>query len=103
MSYGSHFWYDKPPYPDFGKPPAGCEGPSWHEYAPLSTYWRDQVDRAKLKPGVGNRPGKVISELTFGFWVDILQSQNHMPLGSFANSAGPFRMPSVHEDKFTND
>jgi len=80
FSYGSLFWYDKPPFPAFGIPEAGCEGPSWHEFAPLSPYWRDQVEEAKLKPGVGNRPGKVIAELTFGFWVDLLQSQNHMPL-----------------------
>jgi hypothetical protein len=80
ISYGSPYWYDEPPFPDFGKPAAGCEGPSWHEYAPLSTYWRDQVEKAQRKPGVNNRPGKVVAELTFGFWVDILQSQNHMPL-----------------------
>jgi hypothetical protein len=79
-SYGSHFWYDRPPHTDFGKPAAGCEGPSWHQYAPLTPYWRDQVESTKLKPGVGNRPGKVIAELTFGFWVDLLQTQNHMPL-----------------------
>ena len=80
ISYGSHFWYDKPPFPGFGKPSVGYEGPSWHQYAPLTQYWRDEVEAAKLKPGVGNRPGKVIAELTFGFWVDLLQSQNHRSL-----------------------
>jgi hypothetical protein len=49
-SYGSHFWYDRPPHTDFGKPAAGCEGPSWHQYAPLTPYWRDQVESTKLKP-----------------------------------------------------
>ena len=51
--------------------------PSWFDSAPLSQYWRDQVTAAKAKPGVAGRPEKVISELTFGFWVDLLQAKNH--------------------------
>lgn len=91
-SFGSHFWYDKPPFTGFGKPDVGCEGPSWHQYAPLTPYWRDEVETAKLKPGVGNRPGKVIAELTLGFWVDLLQSQNHRSLwvDQKLNKAFPF-------------
>jgi hypothetical protein len=46
----------------------------WYDAAPLSTYWRDQIDEANDK--VKNRaeialPGKVIAEMTFGFWVDL--------------------------------
>lgn len=79
-SYGTPFWYDKPPFPDFGKPGAGSEGPHWHGHAPLTRYWRGEVETAKSKPGVGNNPGKVIAELPFGFWVDLLRSQNHRSL-----------------------
>jgi len=37
-------------------------------------------------------PGKVIAELTFGFWVDLLQSQNHRSLwvDRKLNKASPF-------------
>jgi hypothetical protein len=79
-SYGTPRWYDTPIMPNFGKPNPGCEGPSWHDYAPLSEYWRDKVNEAKTSPGIGNRPGKIIAELTFGFWVDLLQTQNHWSL-----------------------
>jgi hypothetical protein len=79
-SYGTPRWYDTPPTPNYGRPSAGCEGPSWHDYAPLSEYWRDKVNEAKSSPGIGDRPGKVIAELTFGFWVDLLQTQNHWSL-----------------------
>ena len=41
---------------------------------------------------MGNRPGKVIAELTLGFWVDLLQSQNHRSLwvDQKLNKAFPF-------------
>ena len=54
--------------------------PTWYEIAPLSTYWQDQLVAAKVKPGAAGKPGKVVAELTFGFWVDLLKSQNHMSL-----------------------
>jgi hypothetical protein len=53
---------------------------SWYDHAPLSQYWRDQVNAAKAKPGVGGKPGKVVAELTFGFWVDLLQNRHHWDL-----------------------
>ena len=60
-SYGTAAWYDAVP-------------------SPLSQYWRDQLAAAKTKPGVAGRPGKVVAELTFGFWIDLLKQSNHMPL-----------------------
>jgi len=51
--------------------------PTWYDAAPLSPYWKDQLTHAKAKPGVAGKPGKVVSELTFGFWVDLLKQSNH--------------------------
>ena len=51
--------------------------PTWYDAAPLSPYWKDQITKAKAKPGVAGKPGKVVSELTFGFWVDLLKQSNH--------------------------
>ena len=89
-SYGAPDWYDRPPYPAFGVPQTGCAGPSWHEYAPLSQYWRDQVEKAKSQPGVGKNPGKVVAELTFGFWVDLTKNSNHMSLWMDRNLRSAF-------------
>jgi hypothetical protein len=54
--------------------------PTWYDAAPLSPYWKDQITKAKTKPGVAGKPGKVVPELTFPFWVDLLQKQNHRTL-----------------------
>jgi hypothetical protein len=53
---------------------------TWYDTARLSIYWQDQLAAAKAKPGVAGKPGKVIAELTFGFWVDLLKNQNHRSL-----------------------
>jgi hypothetical protein len=53
---------------------------SWYDHAPLSQYWQDQLDKAKAQPGAAGHPGKVVAELTFGFWVDLLKNANHMRL-----------------------
>jgi hypothetical protein len=52
----------------------------WYDVALLSNYWRDQVAKAKAKPGAAGKPGKVVAELTFGFWIDLLQQSNHRSL-----------------------
>lgn len=71
-SYGTSAWYDG----------AFLAVPT----VPLSPYWRDQLTNAKAKAtipgvaGVAPRPGKVVAELTFGFWVDLLKNQNHWSL-----------------------
>jgi hypothetical protein len=54
--------------------------PAWFDAALLGSYWADQIARAKLKPGATGRPGKVVAELTFGFWVDLVKDSNHWPL-----------------------
>jgi hypothetical protein len=47
----------------------------WYDRAPLSSYWMDRIARAKN--GVGaTTPGKVVAELTFGFWVELLSKRN---------------------------
>jgi hypothetical protein len=53
-------------------------------------YWRDKVTQAKNQPGVGNNPGKVVAELTFGFWVELLKSSNHIPLWMARNLRSAF-------------
>jgi hypothetical protein len=59
---------------------AGFETPAWYDLAPLSPYWKDRIAMAKAKPGLAGKPGKVVAELTFGFWVDLLKKQNHRSL-----------------------
>ena len=54
--------------------------PTWYDHAPLSPYWQDQLAKAKAQPGAAGNPGKVVAELTFGFWVDLLKNANHMRL-----------------------
>lgn len=51
--------------------------PTWYDAAPLSPHWQEQLDKAKAKPGVNKKPGKVVAELTFGFWVELLSKPNH--------------------------
>ena len=77
--------------------------PVWYDVAPLSPYWQDQVTAAKGKPGAAGRPGKVIAELTFGFWVDLLKASNHRALWvnqklnrAFPNAAGKTRF-DIHD------
>ena len=75
----------------------------WYAAAPPSVYWRDQIAKAKKKPGAGGKPGKVITKLTFGFWVELLQASNHRALWvnqklnrAFPNAAGKTRF-DIHE------
>ena len=79
-SFGTPYWYEGPPTPGYGMPPPGAHGPAWHDHAQLSPYWMDQISKAKKKPGVGSNPGKLIAELTFRFWVDLIQAGNHRKL-----------------------
>ena len=82
---------------------ASYRTPAWYDAAPLSTYWQDQLAKAKAKPGAAGKPGKVIAELTFGFWIDLLQASNHRTLWvnqklnrAFPNAAGKTRF-NIHE------
>ena len=54
--------------------------PTWYDITPLSPYWKDRLSNAKAKPGVAGTPGKVVAELTFGFWIDLRKHSNHMAL-----------------------
>lgn len=76
--------------------------PTWYDIAPLSLYWRDQVANAKAKPGAAGKPGKVIAELTFGFWVDLTSRSNHnlLWMGKRLNAAFPhtrLRRDAIHQ------
>jgi hypothetical protein len=82
---------------------ASYRTPAWYDAAPLSPYWQDQIARAKVRPGAAGKPGKVIAELTFGFWVDLLQASNHRALWvnqklnrAFPHAAGKTRF-DIHE------
>jgi len=75
----------------------------WYDAAPLSVYWQDRIAKAKSKPGATGKPGKVIAELTFGFWVELLQASNHRALWvnqklnrAFPNAVGKTRS-DIHE------
>ena len=66
----------------------------WYDVAPLSAYWRDQVNHAKDKVRSATGlilPGKVIAELTFGFWVDLTGKhyKNSLWLGRKLSAAFP--------------
>ncbi len=76
--------------------------PTWYDFAPLSQYWKDQLANAKAKPGAAGNPGKVMAELTFGFWIDLLHNGNHRSLwvGRKLNKAFPnarLQMGVIHQ------
>jgi abortive infection bacteriophage resistance protein len=70
---------------------AGYRTPAWYDRAPLTPYWKDQVDDAKRRAGAGATPGKIIAELTFGFWVELLskRNKNHLWIGRGLKNAFP--------------
>jgi hypothetical protein len=71
----------------------------WYDAAPLTPYWRDQVNNAKdkVKDAAGLiLPCKVVAELTFGFWVDLTGRHYNNPLwvgrrlsAAFPNTTSP--------------
>ena len=76
--------------------------PTWYDIARLSQYWKDQFANAKARPGAAGNPGKVMAELTFGFWIDMLQYGNHRSLwvGRKLNKAFPnarLQMGVIHQ------
>ena len=53
----------------------------WYDTAPLTPYSRDKVNAAMRDAGGANAsPGKVVAELTFGFWTDLAARQYHWNL-----------------------
>jgi hypothetical protein len=71
---------------------------AWYDVAPLSLYWQDQLSKAKAKPGAAGKPGKVIAELTFGFWVDLFSKPNHNRLWMGRNLRAAFPNTTLHRD-----
>lgn len=68
---------------------AGYRTPAWYDKAPFSPYWQAEVVKAKQK--ASNVPGKVVAELTFGFWVELTSrpNQNILWLGHGLRNAFP--------------
>jgi hypothetical protein len=55
--------------------------PRWFEIAPLNTYTQDKVIAAiKDAGGPTASPGKVVAELTFGFWSNLAARGYHWSL-----------------------
>jgi hypothetical protein len=76
--------------------------PACYDLAPLSPYWQDQLAKSKAKPGAGGKPGKVVAELTFGFWIDLISKPNHNVLwiGRRLRTAFPHTkldQPAIHQ------
>lgn len=59
---------------------AGYKTQAWYGHIVISPYWQEQIEKARAKPGVSNKPGKIVAELSFGFWIELLQQSNHMDL-----------------------
>jgi hypothetical protein len=55
----------------------GYSTTQWYDHAPLSTYDRDKVLGAKRRAGQHAPAGKVVAELTFGFWVELTARSYH--------------------------
>jgi len=75
---------------------------AWYDLAPLSAYWRDQVNNAKGKVQTTTAsvpPGKVVAEMTFGFWVDLTGKSynNALWLGRKLNTAFPHSAPARND------
>ena len=74
---------------------------AWYDRAPLSTYWSERIAAAKGRVGA-TTPGKVIAELTLGFWVELLSrpNQNIFWLGKQLGTAFPnttLRRDQIHQ------
>jgi hypothetical protein len=55
--------------------------PRWFDLAPLSTYTRDKVTAAiRDAGGSAASPGKVVAELSFGFWINMAARGYHWSL-----------------------
>lgn len=68
---------------------AGFGTPAWYDQVQFSGHWLGEVQRAKRK--TGGVPGKVVPELTLGFWVELTgkSHQNSLWLGNGLRHAFP--------------
>jgi hypothetical protein len=53
---------------------AGYTTPAWYDHVPFPPFWQAEVSKAKLKTAAAS--GKVVAELTFGFWVELTSRPN---------------------------
>jgi hypothetical protein len=68
----------------------------WYDHAPLSVYHQDKfIRKAKQEAGPNASPGKVIAELTFGFWTDLTAHNYHWTLWVPNNLARAFPNAAV--------
>ena len=83
---------------------AGYNSTFWYNSAPLTKYLTAKVNEAKYKAGGAQPPpGKVVAELSFGFWADLTAQRNHWPFWvphihkAFPNASAPHPLRSnVH-------
>jgi hypothetical protein len=68
---------------------AGYTTPAWYDHVPFPPFWQAEVSKAKLKTAAAS--GKVVAELTFGFWVELTSrpNQNILWLGHGLRNAFP--------------
>jgi hypothetical protein len=72
--------------------------PAWYDRAPLSTYWTERIADAKGRVGT-TTPGKVIAELTLGFWVELLSRSNQNTLWFGKHLAMAFPNTALRRDQ----
>ena len=72
--------------------------PTWYDHSPLSQHWKQQLADAKNAVGA-TTPGKVIAELTFGFWVELLSRHHHNDLWVRRRLFKAFPNTSLHRKK----
>ena len=59
----------------------GYNTPHWYDHAPIGSYLHDKfVKKAKQEAGPGAPAGKVVAELSFGFWTALTSHQHNWSL-----------------------
>jgi hypothetical protein len=74
--------------------------PAWYDRASFTPYWNEVLKDAKNKVGGGHAaPGKVVAELTFGFWVDLCSKRNHNNLWVHRKLSAAFPNAVLNRDQ----
>ena len=73
---------------------------AWYDHASFTPYWSGVLKDAKNKVGGGKAaPGKVVAELTFGFWVDLCSKRNHNNLWVHRKLSAAFPNAALSRDQ----
>jgi len=79
---------------------AGYGVPAWYDRVSFTPYWAGVVKDARNKAGGSNAaPGKVIAELTFGFWVDLCSKRNNNNLWVHRKLSAAFPNAAMSRDQ----